>query len=57
MHLLRGHGTLRIGVRADRGCVEAHAWVEWEGAPLNDRADIGEQFAVLQGVAGAAALH
>ena len=57
LHMLHGRGTLRIGVRAGRGCVEAHSWVEWDGVPLNDRADIGEQFAILHGPAGAATLR
>ena len=46
--LLRRRGVaseLRIGVRLEQGRFEAHAWVERQGAALNDRADIGQDFA------------
>lgn len=46
--LLRQQGIaseLRIGVRMEQGRFEAHAWVERQGAALNDRADIGQDFA------------
>ncbi len=46
--LLRQQGIaseLRIGVRIEQGRFEAHAWVERQGAALNDRADIGQDFA------------
>lgn len=36
---------LRIGVHLDRGMLSAHAWVECDGVPVNDRADIGTEFA------------
>lgn len=36
---------LRIGVRLTRGALEAHAWVECQGIPVNDRPDVGAQFA------------
>ena len=36
---------LRIGVRLTRGTLEAHAWVECEGVPVNDRPDVNAQFA------------
>lgn len=36
---------LRIGVRKEEGRFEAHAWVECAGVPLNDRADVGQDFA------------
>jgi hypothetical protein len=45
--LLRRRGVasqLRIGVRLAQGVVEAHAWVEYAGIPINDRADVGERF-------------
>ncbi|MDG4598250.1 MAG: lasso peptide biosynthesis B2 protein [Candidatus Contendobacter sp.] len=46
--LLRRRGIaseLRIGVRLEQGRFEAHAWVERQGAALNDRADISQDFA------------
>lgn len=36
---------LRIGVRVTQGVLDAHAWVEYAGVPVNDRPDVGEQFA------------
>ncbi|MES2785449.1 MAG: lasso peptide biosynthesis B2 protein [Pseudomonadota bacterium] len=36
---------LRIGVRLEAGTLRAHAWVECEGAPVNDQPEIGAQFA------------
>jgi hypothetical protein len=36
---------LRIGVRLNQGRLDAHAWVECEGVPVNDRPDVGAQFA------------
>jgi len=37
---------LRIGVRmTDDGALNAHAWIEREGVPLNDRAGIAADFA------------
>lgn len=35
---------LRIGVNMTSGILRAHAWVEHEGRPLNDRADIAADF-------------
>jgi hypothetical protein len=44
----RGVGSqLRIGVRRVDGCLEAHAWVEYAGLPVNDREDISLDFAVF----------
>ena len=46
--LLRQQGLgseFRIGARLRDGVFEAHAWVERNGRVLNDRQDIGEQFA------------
>ena len=46
-HLLRKHGIavdLRIGVRKVAGALEAHAWVEHYGQPLNDAMDVHERF-------------
>ena len=36
---------LRIGVRLSQGELDAHAWVEVAGVPVNDRPDVSEQFA------------
>ncbi|MBC7597952.1 MAG: lasso peptide biosynthesis B2 protein [Polaromonas sp.] len=36
---------LRIGVRLTQGSLDAHAWVECEGIPVNDRHDVSAQFA------------
>ncbi len=38
---------LRFGVRHanETGRFEAHAWVEYQGEVLNDRADVGQRFA------------
>jgi len=46
--LLRRHGVesqLRIGVRLNQGALDAHAWVECDGVPVNDQPDVGAQFA------------
>jgi hypothetical protein len=45
--LLRRRGVycqLRIGVRMTEGGLEAHAWVEHAGIPVNDRHDVGRAF-------------
>lgn len=45
--LLRRQGIesqLRFGARKNARRMEAHAWVEFEGTPLNDSADVGERF-------------
>lgn len=45
--LLRRRGVgakLRIGVRLEDGALEAHAWVEHDGVPVNDRPDVGSDF-------------
>ena len=36
---------LRIGVRLTQGMLDAHAWVECEGVPVNDSPDVNAQFA------------
>lgn len=36
---------LRIGVRLTQGILDAHAWVECEGVPVNDRPEVNAQFA------------
>ena len=49
--LLRGglEGEVRVGVRLADGRLHAHAWVECEGAPLNDAPDVGERYAPFDG--------
>jgi hypothetical protein len=45
--LLRRRGVesrLRIGVRSPAGALEAHAWVECEGVPINDDADVANRW-------------
>lgn len=37
---------LRLGFRNPGGKFEAHAWVEWNGAPLNDGPDVRTRYAV-----------
>ena len=46
--LLRRRGVasnLRIGVRLTNGALDAHAWVECDGVPVNDEPDVGTRFA------------
>jgi hypothetical protein len=48
--LLRRRGIvseLRIGVQLAQGRLDAHAWVEYEGVPLNDAPDVAERFAAF----------
>lgn len=48
--LLRRRGVpsdLRIGVRLAKGVLDAHAWVECGGVPVNDSLDVGSQFAAF----------
>lgn len=40
---------LRIGVQLQQGQLHAHAWLEHQGVPINDRADIAAAFAVFDG--------
>ncbi len=52
MGLLRRHGLaaeLRIGVGATSPQLDAHAWVELDGMPVNDAADVGARFAAFDG--------
>lgn len=37
---------LRLGFRNSDGKFEAHAWVEWNGLPLNDTPDVRTRYAV-----------
>lgn len=48
--LLRSQGydsDLKIGVRRQAGEIEAHAWIEFQGEVLNDRADIQQVFSAF----------
>jgi hypothetical protein len=52
--LLRSRGIearLRFGVRTEDGRLDAHAWVEHGGRPLNDASDVGERYAAFDGSA------
>jgi len=46
--LLRRDGietVVKVGVqRGERGALDAHAWVEYRGGPLNDTDDVAERF-------------
>src|SRR5687767_14995405 len=45
--LLRRQGIesqIRFGARKNDRRMEAHAWVEFEGTPLNDSTDVSERF-------------
>jgi hypothetical protein len=44
---------LRIGVRRAGAALEAHAWVELDGRPLNDSADVAQRYAPFDGLASA----
>lgn len=58
--LLRRRGVesqLRIGVSLDGGALDAHAWVEIAGVPVNDRLDIAQQFAPFGSLAPAESSH
>jgi hypothetical protein len=49
--MLRRRGIasdLRIGVRLEGGRLDAHAWVETDGTPINDDLNIASRFAPLQ---------
>ena len=48
---------LRIGVRMNKGNLDAHAWVESAGIPINDRPDVGEQFAPFAELLPLSAFH
>ena len=48
--LLRRYGTasdLRIGVRFEEGVLAAHAWVEKDGIPVNDRPEAVARYAAF----------
>jgi hypothetical protein len=41
---------IRIGVRPGGSPLDAHAWVEVEGEPVNDSADVADRYAVFDDV-------
>ena len=46
--MLRRRGAaarLRIGARLENGALDAHAWVELDGLPVNDAPDVGARYA------------
>jgi hypothetical protein len=50
--MLRRRGVaaeMRIGVRLNGGRLDAHAWVEHAGIPVNDRPDVAERFRPFAG--------
>ena len=54
--LLRRAGVaaqLRIGARRAADGIEAHAWVEHDGRPLNDSADVAARYPPFTAAAGA----
>jgi hypothetical protein len=58
--LLRRRGVasdLRIGVRLNQGVLDAHAWVECGGVPVNDQPDVGTQFASFGDLVPLEAFH
>jgi hypothetical protein len=58
--LLRRRGVesqLRIGVRLTKGVLDAHAWVECDGIPVNDQPDVGTQFASFGDLVPLEAFH
>jgi hypothetical protein len=48
---------VRIGVRFASGTLDAHAWVELDGQPVNDRADVSTRFAAFDQIVPAAAFR
>jgi hypothetical protein len=58
--LLRRRGVqsqLRIGVRLTNGRLDAHAWVECEGVPVNDQPDVSTRFASFGDLVPLEAFH
>ena len=49
LHRRGVRSELRIGVRTIDGRLDAHAWVEYAGRPLNDAQDVAERFAAFEG--------
>lgn len=48
---------LRIGVRLDHGALNAHAWVECQGVPVNDEPDVSAKFAAFGDLLPLSAFH
>jgi hypothetical protein len=58
--LLRRRGVradLRIGVSTAGGSFRAHAWVECDGVPVNDRPDVASEFASFGDIVPASAFR
>jgi hypothetical protein len=58
--LLRRRGVesqLRIGVRLTNGRLDAHAWIECDGVPVNDQPDVSTQFASFGDLVPLEAFH
>ena len=58
--MLRRRGVasrLRIGVRLNAGALDAHAWVEFTGIPINDRPEVCKEFAPFAELLPAEAFH
>ena len=48
--LLRRQGVVNalwLGVRINRRCLEAHAWIAYDGVVLNDTPDVSRRFTPL----------
>ena len=43
------HTDLRLGVRREAGELRAHAWIEHQGQPLGESADVQREFSPLAG--------
>jgi hypothetical protein len=41
---------LRMGVRAQDGTVQGHAWVEWDGVPIGEPPSVREEYGLLETV-------
>ncbi len=44
-------GDLRFGARKEAGRMEAHAWVEINGIPLNETLDVDQRFKPFESAA------
>lgn len=49
LHRRGARSDLRIGVRMIDDALDAHAWVECDGRPVNDAPDVAERFAAFDG--------
>ncbi len=57
LHRRGVENDLRIGVRLTKGVLDAHAWVECDGIPVNDQPDVGAQFASFGDLVPMEAFH